>query len=110
MPTTRAPAARRGVRAGVVSFVSSLMLMLWVGGLIYLATLVESSETAAGTATVLFFVSWVVIPVLAVTALVSALIALLLNKVPGKILGSLAIVLPVAGAVVAFDAVAGLLS
>ena len=92
-----------------MSIASSLVLMLWVGGLIYLATLVESSETAAGIATVMFFVSWVVIPVLAVTALVSALIALLLNTVPGKILGALAIVLPAVGAVVAFDAVTGLL-
>lgn len=85
------------------------MLVAWVGGLIYLATLVDGSEVAAGVAAVMFFISWVLIPVLAVTVVVAAMIALLLNRVPGKILGALAIVIPVVATVFALDAVVGLL-
>ena len=94
----------------MIALLSSLVLVGWVGGLIYLATLVPSSELASGIATVMFFVSWVVIPLLAVTALVAAMIALLLNRVPGKILGALAIVIPAVATVVALDAITGLLS
>ena len=106
-PQSQSP--RRGNRSGVVALLSSLVLVLWVAGLSYLATLVEASEIAAGAATVMFFVSWVVVPVLAVTALVAALIALLLNRVPGKILGALAIVIPVVATVFALEMIVGLL-
>ena len=94
----------------MIALLSSVVLVLWVAGLIYLASLVETSEVAGGVATVMFFISWVVVPVLAVTALVAAMIALLLNRVPGKVLGALAIVIPVVATVFALDAIVGLLN
>jgi hypothetical protein len=95
--------AQRGrIRSGVASFVCSVVLVLWTIGLVYAAAGAVSGPDWVGvTATILFFLSWVVIPVLVLSTLVFAIIALLLNPVPGKILGAIAIVLPVALVVIA---------
>ncbi len=89
---------RRRVRAGFIALIASAFLVLWVFLIGYLAILGSSggNDVAAGIAYVLFFASFVVVPVLIVLVLVMAIIALLLNAVPGKIMGALAIVLPVA--------------
>ena len=88
---------RRKVRAGFVALVASAFLVLWVFLVAYLALLGSSggNDVAAGIAYVLFFASFLVVPVLIVMILVMAIIALALNAVPGKIMGAVAIVLPI---------------
>lgn len=102
--TTAAPTPRRRIRSGVSALLSSIALIIWVVSLIYLAVAAATSELAGVVAYVMFFASWVVVPVLLVAVLVLAIIALLLNPVPGKILGALAIVLPFAAAVLFWNA------
>jgi hypothetical protein len=83
------------------------MLVLWVILGVWLA-LIAISNTAAGVvATVIFFASWVVIPVLVIATIVFAIVALLFNPVPGKIMGALAIVLPVAAVVLFWNSIGG---
>jgi hypothetical protein len=90
-----APKSR--IRSGVFSFVASVVLVVWTVGLVYLAAGAISGPDWMGvTATIAFFMSWVLVPILVLCILVFGIIALLLNRVPGKILGALAIVLPVA--------------
>lgn len=91
---TPAPPRRRN-RSGIAALVCSLVLIVWVIALVYLAIGAADNEIAGVIAYVMFFASWVVIPVLLIGLLVLAIIALLLNPVPGKILGALAIVAPV---------------
>ena len=77
------------------------MLVVWIVGGAYLAIFAASSDVAGVIATMVFFASWVVIPGLVITIVVAAIIALLFNRVAGKIMGALAIVLPVvAGALI----------
>jgi hypothetical protein len=94
---TSPKAPRSRIRSGVVSFVASVVLVIWTVGLVYLAAGAISGPDWMGvTATIAFFMSWVLVPVLVLCTLVFGIIALLLNRVVGKILGALAIVLPVA--------------
>jgi hypothetical protein len=95
---------RRRIRSGVAAFVCSIVLIAWVIALIYLAIGASGSEVVGVIAYVMFFASWVVVPVLLIGMLVLAIIALLLNPVPGKILGALAIVAPVVAAVLFWNA------
>jgi len=81
-----------------------MLLIAWVIALVYLAVAAASSDAAGVVAYVMFFASWIVVPVLLVGLLVFAIIALLLNAVPGKILGALAIVAPAAAGLLAWSA------
>ena len=89
-------APRRRVRAGATALLTSIGLVVWIMAGIYLGVAASGSDVAGVAATVIFFLSWIVIPVAVVVILVFAIIALLLNPVPGKIMGALAIVLPFA--------------
>jgi len=86
---------RRGIRSGIAALVCSAVLIGWAIALVYLAASAATNEVAGVVAYVMFFASWVVVPVLLVGFLVLAIIALLLNPVPGKILGALSIVAPI---------------
>jgi len=90
------PARRRIHRSGGIALIASAALVVWVVLLIWLGLNASGSDAAGAVAYVMFFASWVVIPVLAIGVLVFAIIALLFNPVPGKILAALAIVLPFA--------------
>lgn len=93
------PQARSGIRSGVAALVASVVLVLWIIAGAYLAIFAASNDVAGVIATVIFFASWVVIPGLIITLVVCAIVALLFNRVPGKIMAALAIVSPlVAGA------------
>jgi hypothetical protein len=76
----------------------SIALIVWVVVLGYLAA------GAGVVAYIMALASWVVIPVLVIGVLVLAMIALLLNPVPGKVLGALAIVAPAIALVVFWNA------
>lgn len=86
---------KRRIRSGITAIVCSVLLVAWSAALLYLAIAASSNEVAATVAYVMFFASWIVIPLLVVGTLVFAIIALLLNPVGGKILGAIAIVLPI---------------
>lgn len=101
---TAAPLPRRRNRAGVAALSCSVALIVWIVALVYLAIAASGSEVAATIAYVMFFASWIVVPLLAVGALVLAIIALLINPVVGKVLGALAIVAPIVAVVVAWMA------
>jgi len=101
---TAAVAPRRRIRSGIAALCCSLALIGWIIALIYLAAAASSNDAAGTVAYVMFFASWVVIPVLAISVLVLAILALLLNPVGGKILGALAIVAPIVAAVLAWIA------
>lgn len=90
-----------GRRSGAIALIASIALVVWVVGGTYLAIFAANSDVAGVIANGLFFASWLVIPGLIVVILIFAIIALLFNRVPGKIMGALAIVLPfVAGALI----------
>lgn len=95
---------RRRNRSGIVALSCSIALIVWIVALVYLAVAASSNEVAGTIAYVMFFLSWIVIPVLAIALVVFAIIALLLNPVPGKILGALAIVAPIVAAIAAWGA------
>lgn len=99
---------RRRNTAGVVALCCSIALIAWVIGLVYLAIAASGNDVAATIAYVMFFASWIVVPLLAIALLVLAIIALLINPVPGKILGALAIVAPVIVAALFWSALGGL--
>lgn len=98
---------RRRNRSGIAAIGCSIALIVWVIALVYLAIGAATNDVAGAVAYVMFFASWVVVPVLAVGLLVFAMIALLLNPVPGKLLGALAIVAPVIVAVLFWGALGG---
>ena len=85
---------RRRVRSGATALIASIILVLWIVLGIWMLQLSPGNDVAAVTATVLGFASIVVIPALVIAILVFAIIALLLNAIPGKIMGALGIVLP----------------
>lgn len=101
------PAKRRVARSGPTSLIASVFLVLWVVVGVWLALIASNSTLAGVIATILFFASWLVIPALIVVIIVFAILALLFNPVPGKIMGALAIVLPVAVALLSWNALGG---
>jgi len=104
---TRAPTRRRFARSGPTALIASTILVLWVILGVWLAILAINNTVAGVIATVIFFASWIVIPLLVILIVVFAIIALLFNPVPGKIMGALAIVLPVAAAVLFWNSIGG---
>ena len=93
---------RTGVRSGAASLIASIALVVWIVAGVYLAIYAAQSDVVGVIATIVFFASWIVIPGLAITILVCAIIALLLNRLPGKIMGALGIVLPFAAAAIIY--------
>ena len=98
------PTKRSGTRSGAIALIASIALVVWVVGGAYLAIFAASSDVVGVIATIVFFGSWIVIPGLVITILVFAIIALLLNRVPGKIMAALAIVAPVVAGVLIWTA------
>lgn len=95
MDETATIPARRRNRSGVIAISCSIALTIWIVALVFLALSASGNEVAGVIAYVMFFASWVVVPVLLIGVLVFAIIALLLNPVLGKVLGALAILAPV---------------
>ena len=102
-----APARRRFPRSGPTALIASVILVLWVILGVWLALLAIDNATAGVIATVIFVASWIVIPLLVILIVVFAIIALLFNPVIGKIMGALAIVVPVAAAVLFWNSIGG---
>ena len=98
-PEQEQPTKRSGLRSGSTALIASIALVVWIVGGAYLAIFAASSDVVGVIATIVFFASWVVLPGLIITILVFAIIALLFNRVPGKIMAALAIVLPVVAGV-----------
>jgi hypothetical protein len=84
-----------------------VVLIVWVILGVWLAVLAINNTVAGVIATIIFFASWIVIPGLIIVVLVFAVIALLVNPVPGKIMGALAIVLPFAVAALLWNSIGG---
>lgn len=101
------PTKRRIARSGPTAFIASVVLVLWVALGIWLGLLANDNAVAGVIAYVMFFASWLVIPALIIVIIVFAILALLFNPVPGKILGALAVVLPVAVALLLWNAIGG---
>ena len=99
---TEAP-RRRSARAGATALILSLVLILWVVLWAWLGILGIGNDVALVIAGIMSFASILVVPGLAIGILVLGIIALLLNPVPGKIMGALAIVLPVIAAALFFN-------
>ena len=104
---TPAPTRRRFARSGPTALIAAAILVLWVILGVWLAILAINNTVAGVIATIIFFASWIVIPLLVILIVVFAIIALLFNPVPGKIMGALAIVLPVAAAVLFWNSIGG---
>lgn len=98
-PEPEQPAKRSGLRSGAIALIASVALVVWIVGGAYLAIFAATSDVVGVIATIVFFASWVVIPGLVITIIVCAIIALLFNRVPGKIMAAFAIVLPVVAGV-----------
>lgn len=98
---------RRFARSGPTALLASAILVLWVILGVWLALIAINNTVAGVIATIIFFASWVVIPALVVVIIVFAIIALLFNPVLGKIMGALAIVLPIAAAVLFWNSIGG---
>ena len=104
---TPAPTRRRFARSGPTALIASAILVLWVILGVWLAILAINNTVAGVIATIVFFASWIVIPLLVILIVVFAIIALLFNPVPGKIMGALAIVLPIAAAALFWNSIGG---
>lgn len=98
------PAPPSRVRSGCVALIASIVLVVWIVGAAYLAIYAASSGAIGVFAAAVFFASWIAIPVLIITIVVAAIIALLFNRVPGKIMAALAIVLPLVAAALIWTA------
>jgi len=98
-PEPEQPAKRSGLRSCAIALIASIALVVWIVGGAYLAIFAATSDVVGVIATIVFFASWVVIPGLVITIIVCAIIALLFNRVPGKIMAAFAIVLPVVAGV-----------
>ena len=61
---TAAARPRRRIRAGIAAISCSMLLIAWVIALVYLAVAAASSDAAGVVAYVMFFASWIVVPVL----------------------------------------------
>ena len=100
-------APRRRIRSGATALIASIILVLWVVLGIWMLQLSPGNDVAAVIAGILGFASIVVIPLLAILILVFAIIALLLNAVPGKIMGALGILLPLLTAALFWSYIGG---
>ena len=98
---------RRFARSGPTALIASAILVLWVILGVWLAIIAIDNTVAGVIATIIFFASWLVIPGLVVIIIVFSILALLFNPVPGKIMGALAIVLPIAVAVIFWNSIGG---
>jgi hypothetical protein len=98
---------RRSVRSGATALIASVVLVLWVVLLAWIGIIAIDNETAQVVLGILFVATWVVVPVLIVLILVFAIIALLLNPVPGKIMGAVAVVLPFIAAALFWNSIGG---
>lgn len=101
------PVRRRVARSGPTALIASVALVLWVGLGLWLALIAANSSVAGVVATVMFFASWLVVPGLAIAIIVFAIVALLFNPWPAKVMAALAIVLPVAVAALAWGSIGG---
>jgi hypothetical protein len=101
------PVRRRFARSGPTALIASAILVLWVILGVWLALIAVNNTVAGVIATIIFFASWIVIPALVVLIVVFAIIALLFNPVPGKIMGAFAIVLPIAVGVLFWNSIGG---
>ena len=98
---------RRSVRSGATALIASIVLVLWVVLVAWIGIIAIDNPAAQVALSILFVASWVVVPVLVVLIVVFAIIALLLNPVPGKIMGAIAIVLPFVAAAVFWNSIGG---
>lgn len=95
------------MRSGATALIASIVLVLWVVLVGWIGLVAIDDATAQVVLGILFVASWVVVPVLVVLILVFAIIALLLNPVPGKIMAALAIVLPFVAAALFWNSIGG---
>jgi len=98
---------RRFARSGPTALISSVILVLWVVLGLWLAILAIDNTAASVAATIIFIASWIVIPLLVILIVVFAIIALLFNPVPGKVMGAFAIALPAVAAVLFWNSLGG---
>lgn len=101
------PAKRRVARSGPTALISSATLVVWVVLGVWLGLIASNNVVAGIIAYIMFFASWLVVPGLIVVIIVFAILALLFNPVPGKIMGAIAIVLPVAVALLFWNSIGG---
>jgi hypothetical protein len=104
---TETETPRRRIRSGATALIGSLILVLWVVLAVWMLQLSPGNDVAAVIAAILGFASVIVIPLLVIAILVFAIIGLLFNAVPGKILAALAIVLPVLTAALYWNYIGG---
>ena len=97
----------RSVRSGATALIASIILVLWVVLTLWMLPLSAGNALAGVFLGILGFASIIVIPGLIIVILVLAIIALLFNPVPGKIMAALAIVLPAIVAVVFWNQIGG---
>ena len=97
----------RSVRSGATALISSIILILWVVLTLWMVPLSAGNSAAGVILGILGFASIIVIPGLIIVILVLAIIALLFNPVPGKIMGAVAVVLPAIVAAVFWSQIGG---
>jgi len=98
---------RRSVRSGATALIASIILILWVVLTLWMVPLSAGNTVAGVVLGILGFASIIVIPGLIILILVLAIIALLFNPVPGKIMGAVAVVLPLIVAAVFWSQIGG---
>ena len=98
---------RRSVRSGATALIASIILILWVVLTLWMLPLSAGNAAAGVILGILGFASIIVIPALIIVILVLAIIALLFNPVPGKIMAAVAIVLPAIVAALVWNQIGG---
>ena len=98
---------RRSVRSGATALIASIILILWVVLTLWMLPLSAGNSAAGVFLGILGFASIIVIPGLIIVILVLAIIALLFNPLPGKIMAAVAVVLPVIVAALFWNQIGG---
>jgi hypothetical protein len=98
---------RRSIRSGATALIASIILILWIVLTLWMVPLSAGNAAAGVILGILGFASIIVIPGLIIVILVLAIIALLFNPVPGKIMAAVAVVLPVIVAAVTWGQIGG---
>jgi uncharacterized membrane protein required for colicin V production len=93
---------RRGAKLGAWALGSALFPLLYAGIgvlLVLVGQALDSSGIAVSIAYVMFFLGFVVVPACLIVALVLGILALVFDRVLGKILGAIAILVLAVGIV-----------
>ena len=108
MTAVATPPAGKGAKLGMWSLISAVAALLWVTLTVVFALASFGSDGATGPiAYAMFFIGFVVVPVAFIASIVLAVMALVKNRVLGKVLAGLALLLVLLASVLVVSGMMG---